>query len=214
MSAGTPSRHRVRHHVTARTPWRSVLSVVSALALALALALPVLAHAELETSDPAADSTVEGPVTTVTLTFSEGLVAAKSSFRILGADGEAGTGTAAADGATEMSADGLALGAGAYTVEWTSAAEDGDIERGTFTFTVTAPVATPSPTPSPTQAVASTAPATAIPVATAPATVAPSPSADTGTVSAAGGDVILPITVALVLLGIVAFFLLRRNRAA
>ena len=100
------------------------------------------------------------------------------------------------------------LAPGAYEVRWTSIADDGDLLRGTVAFTV-APA--PSPSPSPTASAASAAPTpseTPIP-STAPT---PLPSA-AGTPAGSGGDVILPIIIALVILGAGAVYLLtRRNR--
>jgi copper resistance protein C len=179
---------------------------------------PALGHAELVSSDPAAKAVLDTPPTTVTLTFSAGLDAAKSSFKVNGAGGTAATGKAAKDGATVMTADGLTLAPGTYTVEWTSVAEDGDIERGTFAFTVSEAPVTPSP--SPTDVPSAAPPASAAPTASAAPSTGPSPvatpaaSGDTGTPASSGSDVVLPIVAALVLLGVVGYVVLRRNRSA
>ena len=102
------------------------------------------------------------------------------------------------------------LGSGTYTVESTAHSSDGHTERATWTFTV-AVAPTPSPTP-----VATAAPSAA-PTA-APATPLPSvaptpvPSADGGS-TGSGSDVLLPIIIALIVLGAGAAYLLsRRNR--
>lgn len=196
---------------------RSLVAALAGLLLAVLAASPALGHAELVSSDPAAKAVLDTPPTTVTLTFSAGLDAGKSSFKVNGADGTAATGKAAKDGDTEMSADGLTLAPGAYTVEWTSVAEDGDIERGTFAFTVSEPVMTPSPSPTTapsTEPTASAAPATpsATPAPSAAAT--PAASADTGAAASTGGDVILPIIAAIVIVAVVGLVVLRRNRSA
>ena len=221
VSTYVPSRGSARHHLVWGTPARTLASSLGALALLLSLALPTLGHAELVKSDPAAGATLDTPPTKITLTFSEGLDAGKSSFKIVGPDGNAGTGKASKDGSKVMTATGLTLGAGAFTVEWTSVAEDGHVERGKFAFTVNEPTPPPAtPTPAPTDA-PSTAPsptATAAPVATpSPAATPaplPSPSADTTTPAASSGDVILPIAVALALVAVVGVLVLRRNRTA
>jgi hypothetical protein len=104
------------------------------------------------------------------------------------------------------------LAPGDYEVKWVSVADDGDLLRGTLTFTVAAAPPTAEPTQTP-AATASEAPTTA-PTAT-PSEPTPSPSsflgengADTGS-----GDVVLPIVVALVVIGVGAVYLLgRRNR--
>ena len=185
---------------------RTVAALVASLVLTLLVAAPVLGHAELESSDPADKAVLDTPPTTITLTFSAGLHAAKSSFRVMGADGEAGTGKASKNGATVMTAEGLALAAGSYTIAWTSVAEDGDIERGQITFVVNAEAPSPS-------AAASAQPSTA---ATATATAVPSSSGAAGTPAeaASGGDVLIPIVAALVLVAVTGAFVLRRSRSA
>ncbi len=112
------------------------------------------------------------------------------------------------------------LGTGAYAVAWTSVALDGHVERGTWTFKV-AVAPTPSPTPVPTvapsaaasatpAATASTAP-TPVPATPVPTTApTPSPSAD-GSTTGSGGDVVLPIILALIVLGAGAAYLFSRR---
>jgi hypothetical protein len=106
------------------------------------------------------------------------------------------------------------LESGAYQVEWTTtSAEDNEVARGTWTFTVAVP---PSPSPTP----AATAAASAVPtpvVSAAPSAITstvptPAPSSD-GSSTGSGSDVILPIVIALIVLGAGAAYLLsRRNR--
>jgi methionine-rich copper-binding protein CopC len=206
-------------------PARSLPSTVlpALLAAVLALLAPglVLAHAELVSSDPQDGAVLETPPTSVTLTFSEGVVG-KSSMQLIAPDGSTiGSTGPAADGDTSMSLGGLDLGPGPYTVQWTSVAADGDILRGKLAFTVTAASPTlPSPSPTPPASAepsASPTPLTSVGTSatpTSPPTVAPSPSADTGTVTAAQGDVLLPILAALVIVGVVGVLVLRRNRAS
>jgi hypothetical protein len=105
------------------------------------------------------------------------------------------------------------LGSGSYQVEWTTnSAEDNEVARGTWTFTVA--VAAPSPAPSVTAAASAvpTASVSVPPSAIASVPATPVPSAD-GSSTGSGSDVILPIIIALIVLGAgAAYLLIRRNR--
>jgi methionine-rich copper-binding protein CopC len=192
---------------------------VAVVALALVPGL-VLGHAELETPTPADKSTVTEPVAEVSGIYSQAMKADGSSLVVKdGTGAEVARGTVDPEDDTRMVATPTTpLGNGTYTVESTSLATDGDIEHATWTFTV-AVAATPSPTTRPTTA--PTAAASATPAAAptpSPATPvttvapAPSPSGD-GSTTGSGGDVVLPIIVALIVLGAGAAYLLtRRNR--
>jgi copper resistance protein C len=202
--------------------------------LSLLVAVPVLGHADLKTSNPKDGAVLATPPTTISLTFTEGLDAGKSSIRVNGPGGLVGTAKPSKDGAATITLDGLSLGPGAYTVKWTSAALDGHIERGSISFTVSEPTpapatATPAPTeaasaaasdtPSaaPTDAPASVSPATDAPT-DAPASAAASPAASAPPAqpasSGSGTDVLIPIIVGLVIVGGVGAFVLRRSRGA
>ena len=174
-------------------------AAVGGLVLTLSVAAPAFAHAELVSSSPADRSVLQVPPTSITLTFSEGLDAAKSSFKLLGGSATIGTGKADADGATVMSLEGLALAPGAYEVQWTSAATDGHIDRGTLTFTV-ATAASSGPA-------ASSAPVSAV------ATAAPS-DAGAAPAAASSADVLIPIAVVLVAVAGLGAYLMRRSRRA
>jgi methionine-rich copper-binding protein CopC len=156
------------------------------------------------------------PPTFVTLAFTEGLNAEKSSFRLVKDGTDVATGSASGDGETTMSAIDLTLVPGDYVIRWTAVADDGHVERGRLTFTVAEQAPSPSPTPGPTEAASESASASpsASPVATPTATPAPSPSADTTPVASGGTDVLLPIIAALALVGVVAYLVLRRGRTA
>jgi methionine-rich copper-binding protein CopC len=193
------------------------------LAAALAVALlpgVVLGHADLVTPSPADKSTATELVTVVSGVFSEAMKPDGSSLNVKDATGATvATGTVDPADATRMVATpSAALGSGAYTVEWTSVATDGHVARGTWGFKV-AIAPTPSPTAVATAApnAAPTAQPTAAPTASASAPApsagpTPAPSAGGGT-SGSGGDVVLPIIVALIILGAGAAYLLtRRNR--
>jgi hypothetical protein len=199
--------------------------------LLLLLAAPVLAHAELKSSDPANKAVLATPPTVITLRFTEGLDLAKSSFKLNGPAGTVGTGKPAKQGSTVMTLDGLTLGPGAYGIQWTAAATDGHVERGKLSFSVSEPTpapATPSPTPAPTEAAtaaASEAPsavASEAPASAAPATQVPAPTAaaspvdgsDAAPAAGSGTDVLIPIVVGLVLVAGMGGFLFSRSRRA
>jgi copper resistance protein C len=193
----------------------AIAAAMAGLLLALALALPVLAHADLVSSDPADKAVLATAPTAITLTFSEDLDASKSSFKLLGPDGTIGTGQVGTT-PTVMTLGGLALRPGDYTIQWTSMSTDQHLLRGTLTFTVSpAPSAAASAAPSGTPAAASS------PVPSSTASAAPTqapgaePSAATNEpIRAASGDVVLPIILALVLVAGVGAYVLRRSRRA
>ena len=205
----------------------SVVPVLLALTLVLLAAVPVLAHADLLTADPPDGAVLDAPPASITLTFSEGLDAAKAGFKVLDASGAVvAKGTATRNGATRLTADGLALAPGAYTIRWTSVAEDGHVLRGTLAFAVNEP--TPAPTAAPT-AVPTTAPSTEAPSDSpsteapsdapfpAPVTPAPTPAASAssgGRDSSSGLDALLPIVLGVAVVAVIGALVLRRSRAA
>ena len=179
-----------------------------------------LADAELKTASPADRSTVTTLVEAVSGVFTQSMKADGSSLTVKDAAGATvAKGTIdPADDKRMIATPVSPLDDGAYTVAWTTVATDGHVERGKWTFTV-AIAPTPSTTPVPTAArtvAPSTPPSSApTPVAVTPApsmAPTPAPSADGGTTGSAG-DVLLPIIVALIVLGAGAAYLLtRRNR--
>ena len=181
----------------------------------LASPLAVAAHAELATMTPADNATIQGSPTEIVATFTEGLDPSASSLRIVDSantviveGGEVG-----ADVKTLTLAIPTPLTPGAYTVRWTSkSAADGDLDHGTTTFTVAeAPSVAPSPSPS--AAASSSAPAS-VAASVAP-TVAASASPGPSTPATSTSDAVIPIVVALILLGAIGAWLLRgRGRAA
>jgi len=189
-------------------------SVVLGTALAAALLLPALtvAHADLQSSVPAQGAVVPSPFAgPIVLTFSD-LLAAGSKADLIGSDG-ANVGGATVDvSAMTMTIDLTApLGPGAYEVRWVSIADDGDVLRQPIVRFTVAPAAVslapPVATATPTMASVSSAPSPSL----AP-TPEPSGSGDT---TGSGGDVVVPIIVALIILGASAAYLLtRRNRPA
>jgi len=190
---------------------------VCALAILLLLALPgmAFAHAELETATPADGSTVEGTPDEIVFLFTEAVFEGSSLELRSAADAVVATGGPDPAGTIRMAIVPPTLEPGTYTVRWTAIASDGHVERGTVTFVVTAPP-TPSPTPAPTPAPSASASPTASPTSTPDATPSPTPapSAAPTDPTAGSGDVLIPIVVALVLLGALGASLLRRRNSA
>jgi hypothetical protein len=199
--------------------------------LVVILAAPALAHADIVSSTPVAGAILDTPPVAVELTFSEVLAARKSSFRLVGPEGEIGTGSPTRAEGKVMRLEGLALVPGEYTVKWTAASVDGHVERGTFRFTVSEPAASAAPTPAPTDAAptAPTAPtdapatdapptgepATNPPAAASPAAASPAADpADPAPTAGSGMDVVLPIVAALLMVGVAGGWLLRRGWVA
>ena len=114
---------------------------IASLAVAVAglAAAPAWAHAHLVSSEPAVGGTVVAP-NAVHITYSEGVEIRLSKFEVLGADGKALPGGAAAldpkDKATVIVTFPAPLAAGSYTVHWRVVSADTHRTEGTFPFTV------------------------------------------------------------------------------
>lgn len=194
---------------------RHIAAATTALALLL-LAAPsaASAHAELVASEPAAGATLDVAPDEVVLTFNGPLVPDRSSFVLAGPGGEVGRGSVAPGAPDTMALSVPGLAPGSYEVRWTAVAEDGhnEIRRDTFAFSIaepTSPPATPVPTPAALPSVpAAPTPAATVTPASSPAT-SPDDQAGTG---GSGTDVLLPIIVALAVLGSIGAWLVRRSR--
>ena len=202
-------------------------SVVLGVALAAVFLLPAVtvAHADLQSSVPAQGAVVPSPFAgPIVLTFSE-LLAAGSKADLIGSDGATVGGAIVDVSAMTMTIDLTApLDPGTYEVRWVSIAGDGDVLRQPIVrFTVAPaavslapPVATATPSAA-VSAVPSTATPTMASVSSAPSpSLAPTPvPSGSGDTTGSGGDVVVPIIVALIVLGAGAAYLLtRRNRPA
>jgi LPXTG-motif cell wall-anchored protein len=166
----------------------------------------VAAHAELVSSDPADGATIETPVT-LTATFSEEFSADPelSFIRVQDAAGDTvASGGQSADDATMMTVDLPELDPGQYTVRWqTTTEDDNGTERGDFTFTVAAAAtAAPSATPR----------ASVPPVATAAPGPTATPGGSSGSATGSNSDVLLALAIGVLIVGVLAFFLVRRSR--
>jgi methionine-rich copper-binding protein CopC len=189
-----------------------VLAVGATLLLLLAPGV-ALGHAELDTASPADKSTVTGSPTEIVFTFTEPVVPAKSSLKLVNSSG-----AIVAQGSTVDPADAKKMHLvvptqppGTYTVRWTTAsALDGDIAHGTTTFTIVAATPSPSLAPSalPTPSVAPSEAAS--PSASALPSASPSPSGGGGTpTSTSTSDAVIPVIAALVILAALGLWLLR-----
>ena len=195
---------------------RTTAALIAGALLVTMLPAVVVAHAELETSTPADGATVESPFDgPIVLDFTEAL-ADGSEADLLGPDGAAVVAAAVDGPGAQMTFElDAALDPGVYEVRWTGVALDGHVDRGTFEFRVAPAPPMPEPTPEPTPAPetsASAAPETPPPATPEPSVApAPSPTVDDG--AAGTADVLLPIIVALLVVGAGAVYLLtRRNR--
>ncbi len=152
---------------------RFVVAAVTAGLLAaggLLVASPAYAHEELISSDPVADSTVEGMPAQLTLTVSGEISAAEGANEVQVTDAagttlSVGTPTAV-DNVLTQPLEGEA--SGVVTVLWKTVSADGHPISGELAFTVT-PAATPTPEP--------TESATPTPTPTPDETPTPTPSA-------------------------------------
>ncbi len=114
--------------------------------LALALAAgPALAHAKLLSevpvaTDGAAAPAATAPVAELRLSFSEALIAAVSTVKVVDAGGAAHEATVALD-ATDpkvlVVTFAAPLAAGQYTVNWTAVSDDGHKVAGSYQLNVT-----------------------------------------------------------------------------
>jgi methionine-rich copper-binding protein CopC len=191
----------------------SLRAALSAAIVLLTLApASALGHAELATASPADKSTVTGSPPEIVFTFTEPVVPAKSSLKLVDSSG-----AIVADGSTVDPADAKKMHLviptqppGKYTVRWTTAsALDGDIAHGITTFTIAATSPSPSVAPSegaspsavPSEAASPSAPA-------ASPSASPSPSGGTGTPTSTS-DAVIPVIAALIVLAALGFWLLR-----
>jgi copper resistance protein C len=169
------------------------------------------AHSDLVSSDPAQGAVVPSPYTgPIVLTFSEHLASGSTADLIDSA------GTTAAKAVVDPNSKTMTftlttpLAPGDWQVRWVSIADDGDVLRQPIvTFTV-APAASSSADASPVPS-AEPSPTIAPPSVSPSAGPSPSPSGDGATSGSGGGDVILPIIVALIIVGASAAYVLTRR---
>lgn len=114
-----------------------LLTVAAVVVAVSAPAVAAFAHARLVRSTPAANATVASPGV-ISLTFSERMVPAFSSFDLVDAAGRetAVRTTVSEDGKTLSAQLARPLPAGAWTVNWRIASSDGHRMTGSYGFTV------------------------------------------------------------------------------
>ena len=197
---------------------RLTLAVVAVALATFLLPGVVLAHADLVTASPADKAVVTEPVAEVFGIYAEAMTSEGSSLVIRDA-----TGNVVARGAVDpadpmrmVAVPAVPLGNGTYTVGSSARSVDTHVERTSWTFTV---AVAPSPSPAPTAqpSASATAATTAAPETPSPSpSLVPSPTATPsggGGLAGSGGDVLLPIVVAVIILGAgTAYLLSRRNR--
>jgi methionine-rich copper-binding protein CopC len=189
------------------------LTAITAVSLLLFPATAA-AHAELDVPTPKDGATVEGTPPEVSGTFTQRINPDGSSMVLRDTnDKVVARGGPDPDDVKRMVITDLPeLAPGTYEVQWTTiSAEDDELARGTWSFTAAVALKTPE-TPAPiataSASAAATASATPEPTATPSPTASPAPADGS---NASGGDVILPIIVALVLVLLAAGFLLSRR---
>lgn len=183
--------------------------IVPGVLLVLALLTPtaVSAHAALDIATPPDGATVEGTPTEVAGTYTQDLVADGSSLQLRDATGAviATGGVDPADVRRLVIADLPALAPGGYEVRSTTlSAEDGEVDRATWTFTVVA-APTPVPTSTPAPTVEPSTASSVEPTAAPSAAPAPMPT------GASDSDVVVPIIAGLAFVLIAGVVLLSRR---
>jgi copper resistance protein C len=171
---------------------RSLVAAGLSLCALLASTGVVSAHAQYQSSTPAANATVSAAPTAVQVTWSQEINAVQ--FTITGPDGSnVVTGAPQIDLEERHTASVPTRGAGPgkYLVVWHNVSdEDGDPNDGSFVFTVASPSspATPTASPPPAQTSAPGTPTPSIP-ASPPAAGTPTPPGPGGAAAAAAGQV-------------------------
>jgi hypothetical protein len=188
----------------------AVLVVMPAL-----LPAAVLAHAELDTAEPADGSTVEVAPTEIVMTFTQDLDPSQSSIVVVAGGSEVASGGEVDPADLRRMTLALpALEPGAYEVRWTTlSAEDGELARGVTSFAFTPPPPTPTPLPTPTPAPSATPAPTPAPTPSPTASPGPSPSSN-ATPTSSTADVLIPIIVAILVIAGLAYWLTRRRSGA
>lgn len=116
---------------------RPLGALLLALAIVVTTATEVAAHTGFESSDPADGTTVDEPVTTITLVFTGAAEPTGTGFQILDPDGQVRepTATSTTDGSTWVLQFDPAIGPGVVGVRWMVKAPDAHPIEGSFSFT-------------------------------------------------------------------------------
>jgi copper resistance protein C len=117
---------------------RRVLTVLAVLVVVvLGAPLTASAHDVLETSTPAADSTVERMPPSVTLTFTEAPLSIGTQVVVTGPSGAVQQGAPTIEGGVVTQAISSSAPAGSYTVAYRVTSDDGHPVTGSFAFIAT-----------------------------------------------------------------------------
>jgi putative copper export protein/methionine-rich copper-binding protein CopC len=124
-----------------RLPRGAALALLALVLAALALPRAAGAHTRLQSSAPAAGSTLAGPVAEVRLAFTTRVSAGLASVAVVSGGDTVAAGPLAAVEGTEgrelVFVLATPLAPGAYQVHWRAPGADGHVIRGDFSFTVT-----------------------------------------------------------------------------
>lgn len=154
-----------------RRGYRALIAVLASIVIALGWSNVAFAHTDFDSSDPADQATVDGPLASVAVNFTNPASPSGEGFELLDPSGEIRVPTAIdeTDGTTFVLHFDPPLTAGTYGVRWKVQAGDAHPIDGTFQFEVIEPVpasTTPTATTVPAAAAVSP-PTTAAPVAVA-----------------------------------------------
>ena len=202
-----PSLHPARHALVA------LLGLVLALATLVLGAPAAQAHNVLQSTDPAAGSTVPMVPEIITLTFSEPVLPVGATIMVHASDQRmVNVGPPVLVDNTVSQAVTGELPAGEYTVLYRVTSEDGHPIEDQFRFTAAEATSYGVATPAPTMT-ASPTPTTSAEVTPSPSpTPTPSPSPAPTAEGRVSGGVLIGIAAVLVVVGgIVAWLLLRRR---
>ncbi|PFG44694.1 hypothetical protein ATJ88_3430 [Isoptericola jiangsuensis] len=191
-----------------------VLALVGGTVVSVLAAGAASAHDQLVGSDPKDGATLDEPVTSVTLEFSDEIIADGTQVRATTPDGKTDAGIAI-DGREVVVDLGEQTAGGAYTLAWRVVSSDGHPIEGELGWTV---AEQPEPTPSPEPSEAASEQPTPAPspsasvVATDDLAAAPATSPSPATTDDASGSIPLLYGAALVAIIGVALVLLVRSR--
>jgi len=194
------------------------LAAVLLVAASLLVASPALAHDRLISSDPAADSTVTGPLDQITLSFSAVIGAEEGASEVQVTDA---SGTVMSD-APYAEREKLIIpiveqGSGEVTVLWKVVSSDGHPISGEFMFTLEPGEAAPEPTetsaePSPSASESETATPSETPVPEQTAT--PEPEQSDSASSALPWVIVGVVVVVAVIIAVLYLVVSRKRREA
>ena len=120
-------------------PLLSRRAAAAAMLLCLLAPLPAFAHAILEESVPAQDSTVEAGRLGIALRYNSRIDKARSRLTLTGPNHDHATLPIMQAGPPDILTTSADLKPGVYTIRWNVLATDGHLTRGEVHFTVTGP---------------------------------------------------------------------------